>query len=278
MQECLENDNESAHINHNQDDPATNATDDPATNATDETLLEPEIIKESNNDESSQEPASNTHIDSIINRRSKRQTSLTSFFHEKTKTVNEDFLDSDDEFSLLETDEDDEDESMNSDEDDIFEIEFETLDLDSEDQEISSSADETNNDNPIDDDDDLLSPADRAWIHIEKILKNYKWNKDEISRAYDGFFFWLTKSNEELRIANDSDDDSCWSFIRARKIFSKLAELRDIIATIPASEAACERAFSFLKKIITPIANNTSEEVEMAKIIYMTTDKYLEAD
>lgn len=67
----------------------------------------------------------------------------------------------------------------------------------------------------------------------------------------------------------DFDDNNLWDYLRRREEFKDLAEIRDCLITIPASEAACERIFSVLKKIIIPLANRTSEELEKARLTYL---------
>ena len=79
---------------------------------------------------------------------------------------------------------------------------------------------------------------------------------------------WLFLTDQELNIpsSNDCSDDVIWNILRQRKEFIGLAELRDRLSYIVASEAVCERLFSLLKSINKPYSTRISEEVEMAKI------------
>lgn len=115
------------------------------------------------------------------------------------------------------------------------------------------------------------SPLDEAWESLKTILINYGWEKEKIDQTYEAYFFWLTQSCEKLKIPKNSDDDSAWTYNKTKSYMKNLAELRDMLIVIPASEAACERALSKLKKVVSPTANNTGEKVEMAKLIYMTS-------
>ena len=166
------------------------------------------------------------------------------------------------------TDVDEESDSSDySDSEDLEGIEFEQLDLDHEanyqktkphqtDQQETtlktidhpstvqhktdqqSSISNSNSDNDIFDD-DFLSPADLTWQQIETILQNYGWTSDKIREAYEGFFYWITKSCEELKIPSDSDDDSCWCYMKTRKKFKVISQVRNMLLNIPSNEASC---------------------------------------
>ena len=116
------------------------------------------------------------------------------------------------------------------------------------------------------------SLADKNWKILRSIMKNYNWSDQKIIQAHKGYIIWLTRSFNDLGIEfniDDFDDNNLWDYLRRREEFRDLAEIRDCLIAIPASEAACERIFSVLKRIINPLANRTSEELEKARLTYL---------
>ena len=114
-----------------------------------------------------------------------------------------------------------------------------------------------------------FSESDEIWRTLSKIIDKLNWDKEKKDQTFCSYILWLFLTDQELNIpsSNDCSDDVIWNILRQRKEFIGLAELRDRLSYIVASEAVCERLFSLLKSINKPYSTRISEEVEMAKII-----------
>lgn len=101
---------------------------------------------------------------------------------------------------------------------------------------------------------------------------NCGWTSDKIREEYEGFFYWITKSCEELKIPLDSDDDSCWCYMKTRKKFKVISQVRNMLLNIPSNEASCERSLSYIKKVVNLQSIRTGD-LEMAKLTYINRKK-----
>lgn len=66
-------------------------------------------------------------------------------------------------------------------------------------------------------------------------MKNMGWEQAKIDEAKNGYDFWISLPNEDLRLskATSLNDMSCWNILKARPDFKLISEIHDRFCCIP---------------------------------------------